>query len=1065
MADACLLFHTLAGASAKTALLLTAAWALTLVLRRSSAAVRHVVWSVALAGALLLPLLSFALPARPLHMLPPAAETSGSAQAGAMNAATATHPGLSSGFSSPAASPAETEAMQSAAPAPAESVEAREPAYSPPPSPASRSPHVSPMSRPPWAVPVLVVWLLGALAAVAPLLLGWWRVERLSREAQLLDDSETSVLLARACEQLSLRPRVALLRSRGRVPPMVWGLWRPNLLLPAEAVAWPREQLHLVLIHELAHVRRGDCISQLVAHLACACYWFNPLAWLALRRLHDEQQRACDDLVLAASVRPSDYAESLLEITRGLDRPALVCAAAVAMARQSTMGARISAILDEKRSRRRATRRVVLAAALCALAILIPLSQLQALPAAALLVPGGKGPDGQALYAWEPGQSSRGGEQYDPRLDTPMTCWRAGISLSDLFAVIADQTGVSIGFWPPDDQNARVRVNLFLNPDDPPALGDLMAQLSWVTDCTFGCTGSEDKTRYYLLSTSVAQSAASGLQQREAEARQRCTALLQALKDRNAQLREALELPREEAIDLYQGKDDALLLTLLDPVRRAAAQIASKHLPRLLGIIQFDPALPPGRTQSFGTGIGLVSLSQDERDAVETAFPTWDVDYDDPEVSCLLIVDSTGGVQLGPPHYRHDPLESWIPAMMTVMDVSNDIQSRPEDEIALRRALGETISPEDESAYVARRKAEVAAAEKQREEQRRAAGRYLSNEMRETLASTALPLATGSYPAWRVEEEVARATGMHIVADALLDATADIPKSPDRAGNLAALRAVEAFCAAPGRSFMRTPEWEWGDAGPFLTFRTSNRDVWRASMLPRALLDWLDKQIEPYLPRAKDQGKRPTAAEFDLPVEPEHWARWLSSLTELQTQHGALVPCGEPDDLLDAARRSTWKAAFALAEQEPAMFRFLGRLNSPQWESARTGNLRAPRDLMDDQMKLLTTAIDEKSGWALHLPEDSSLAISITQGPCESDEFRRHVIHDEAGNLDSGGAGGGVTYPENIAGPGDWYRVNITAKGRLEGEDEETTVLEKQVPFLPTAIHVSVGAPRVDGPG
>ncbi len=683
--------------------------------------------------------------------------------------------------------------------------------------------------------------------------------------------------------------------------------------------------------------------------------------------------------------------------------------------------------------------------------------------AAALLVPEGRGPDGQALYAWDPGRSSLGGEQYDPRLDTPVTGWRAGISLSDLFASIAEQTGVSMGFWPPDDQNTRVRVHLFLNPEEPPTVRDLMVQLMWVMDCAFGYTGSGENTTYYLLSTSIAQSAATDLQQRETGARQQCADLLQAFKNGNAQLQEALELPREEAIDLYAGQDDARLLTLLDPVRRAAAQVVSKHLPRQLDIIQFDPRVPPGYIVSFTSNINLLPLPQEDRDAVETAFPTWDVDYDDHRALCMLIVDSEGRVRLGPPQYHGDPVASWPKSetYVTVMDLSSDIHSRPEDEIALRRALGDTISPAEEDAYVARRKEEIAGEEEQREEQRRAAGRYLSAETRDTLTSTAIPLVAATYPAWQIEEEVARATGLHIVADALLDATAEIPESPAGAGEVTALRALEAFCSALGRNFMRAPEWEWGDAGPFLTFRTSNRDVWRASMLPEALLEWLDGQISPFLSEPKLSEGGATAAEFDLPVEPEHWTRWLSSLTDLQTQHGALVPYGEPGDLLDVARRSTWKAAFALAEMEPAMFHFLGGLNSAQWRAARAGTLRGTRDLSPYQMRLLQRAIDERSSWNLYLPEGSFLTVAITQGPCKSDETRLHATYNEAGDRRvSGTAGGGTAYAEDIAGSGDWYRVNITARGRLEGDDEERTVLEKQVPFLPTSIHVSVGAPR-----
>jgi beta-lactamase regulating signal transducer with metallopeptidase domain len=913
------------------------------------------------------------------------------------------------------------------------------------------------MSRtqgPPWAVLALVIWLLGALAAAAPLLMGWWRVKCISSQAEPMGDLEAEALVDRVREQLALRRDIILLRSARRIVPMVWGLRRPRLLLPAEAEGWPRERLHLVLIHELAHVKRGDYISQLVAYLACACYWFIPLAWLARRRLHDEQQRACDDVVLGASVRPSDYAEGLLAVTRGLERPGFVCAAAVAMARQSTLGRRIDAILDGKRSRSRATRRVVAAAALCALALLVPLSQLQALPGAVLM---GTTADGESLYEWSPGESYPNRAQADPRLDQAVTVWRAGVSLADLFVEISEQTGVSIGFWPPDDQNTRVRLHLFLNSGEPPTLRDLMAQLMWVTDCSFGYTGRGRDMRYYLLSTTIGQGAQAALEAREARSKKDCEDRLQALRDGLREVEEALELSPEEAIDRYLGEEDALLLTTLDPARRAAAQIVCRHLPRLLETIRFDPALPPGHSQSFGTTVNLAPLSQEEREAAATAFPEYDVDYDDPRAFCILSVDGLPRVQLAPPRYGDTPVESWpgYETNVTVIDPSSDIRSRPEDEVALRRALGETISPAQEEAYVAGREAEIAD-ERQRASQRQPARRSLSPEMRAQLENTTLSLSAGTHPTWEIEEEVGRATGLHVIADGLLDVEADLSGSGAEEGDINALGALQAFCNTDGRKFMRSPEWEWGDAGRFLSFRTTNRDIWRAAMLPQSLLDWLDGQIKSHLPEAESPGEGHEVAELDLPIEPEQWTHWLTELSDLQVQHGALVPHGEPGDPLDAARRSTWKSALIPAAEHPSMLRFLGTLTAAQWESAHAGTLRGPTDLSPDQMKLLDIAIHEKSGWKLQLPEGSRITIAISQGECESSDHWTHVTRNAAGERDLGGAGGGKDYSQYGAGAADWYRVNITARGRLEGDDEERVVLEKQVPFLPTSIHVSV---------
>lgn len=89
--------------------------------------------------------------------------------------------------------------------------------------------------------------------------------------------------------------------------PMTWGVLRPVILLPESA-----RRDKAILRHELAHVRRGDPLVVVLAEAAKALQWFNPLVWLAVKRLRAESERACDDAVLASGMTPADVADRLV---------------------------------------------------------------------------------------------------------------------------------------------------------------------------------------------------------------------------------------------------------------------------------------------------------------------------------------------------------------------------------------------------------------------------------------------------------------------------------------------------------------------------------------------------------------------------------------------------------------------------------------------------------------------------------------------------------------------------------------------------------------------------------
>jgi hypothetical protein len=178
-------------------------------------------------------------------------------------------------------------------------------------------------------------------------------------------------------KELGINRPVRLLISPHRPMPMTWGLWRATVLLPQEAADWPPQRRRAVLLHELAHVKRRDCLTQLIAQVAYALHWFNPLAWMAWRQMQAERERACDDLVIGRGVSPAAYAQELVRVASALSGR-WFGAAGIAMARTSKLEGRVRAILDEKRNRRAVGRGWGVGAAVVLAAVAGPLAMVRA---------------------------------------------------------------------------------------------------------------------------------------------------------------------------------------------------------------------------------------------------------------------------------------------------------------------------------------------------------------------------------------------------------------------------------------------------------------------------------------------------------------------------------------------------------------------------------------------------------------------------------------------------------------------------------------------------------------
>jgi len=201
------------------------------------------------------------------------------------------------------------------------------------------------MSGPSALYGAMLIALVVAMALLLHLLVSIGAAWVTARRARPIDDALLRHDLDEARERLGVSRAIDLRESASIGVPVVWGFVRPVLLLPLGARDWTREQLRIVFLHEVAHVARHDGVGLLLARLTASLFWFHPLVWVLARTARRECERCCDDLVLAAGERPTDYAESLLAIVRSMTRSEAFAGVAPALAQRSNLERRLLSIL------------------------------------------------------------------------------------------------------------------------------------------------------------------------------------------------------------------------------------------------------------------------------------------------------------------------------------------------------------------------------------------------------------------------------------------------------------------------------------------------------------------------------------------------------------------------------------------------------------------------------------------------------------------------------------------------------------------------------------------------
>lgn len=238
----------------------------------------------------------------------------------------------------------------------------------------SQSAQTTPLS---WQGVVFLLWLAVVIAMGLLLLQRAIFVAGLVAQAVEADDSIKGTFNS-CCERIGIRRRIGLKVSANATSPAVCGLFSQVILLPQNLSAGlSAGQLQAVLLHELAHIKRGDLWINLAQTILQIFYFYNPLLWIANAIIRRIREQAVDEAVLVAmGANAQQYPQTLVSVAKlAFKRPVLSLRLIGVVESKSALASRIKRILTRPIPKSAKLGIVGLIVVIIAAAVLIPMAK------------------------------------------------------------------------------------------------------------------------------------------------------------------------------------------------------------------------------------------------------------------------------------------------------------------------------------------------------------------------------------------------------------------------------------------------------------------------------------------------------------------------------------------------------------------------------------------------------------------------------------------------------------------------------------------------------------------
>jgi len=201
---------------------------------------------------------------------------------------------------------------------------------------------------PTWGWFIAYGWFAGVIVMLLRFIAGWYYTHSIKRNAIKSGSPRLKAILKCCQDRIGIVKPVHLLLSHKVEVPFAYGLVKPKIALPSDWEMWSDREVKQILLHELAHIKRKDILTNLILQSAIVFYWYNPLIWVVQAFIRHERELACDYYVLRDGENPYDYAVQLVRFA-GAVRPRMFRAAVgITMARKTFFRRRIESLCKER---------------------------------------------------------------------------------------------------------------------------------------------------------------------------------------------------------------------------------------------------------------------------------------------------------------------------------------------------------------------------------------------------------------------------------------------------------------------------------------------------------------------------------------------------------------------------------------------------------------------------------------------------------------------------------------------------------------------------------------------